>query len=158
MWTWTSVPLHLDDKSPASVYGTNASGVHQILAQSGGAQLIGTTWIGSLATVGVDTTSLFNLRSLIPLTISFTGTLPSNATYTLNSGWTWIGIPMLGDELSVDAFLAGTWSSGDRILTQNGGTQYFGDSVGWLGSITVLTRGVGCKVFKGISLTATHLI
>jgi hypothetical protein len=67
-----------------------------------------------------------------------------------------VGIPLSNASIPLGTFLPGTWQLDDKILTQGGAAQYFGDVIGWQGSLTVLTPGMGYKVFKVQGGTFTH--
>lgn len=140
----------------ADVVGTNASVLTLVLAQSGGAQLLGGVWLGALATLGMHVGYLYKVDAHVATTVTVHGIIPSHVTYALNTGWTWIGVPLTGYTRLVDNFLPDTWETGDRILAQDGGTQYFGGSVGWIGSLVVLRPGVGYKVRRGKGGTFNH--
>ena len=146
-----SVPL---DDSVAVIFNQSSTSV--VIGQTGGAVRFGDTWVGILVNTDLDVHRMYKLQSPTTETLTITGVVPINVTYSLNTGWTWIGIPLANGPVSMTTFLPGTWVFNDKILTQGGAAQYFGDVVGWQGSLTVLTPGKGYKVFKVTGGTFTH--
>ena len=98
-------------------------------------------------TVGVG----FKIKVGTARQVQHTGSMKDSVTYNLNTGWTWIGLP-ISEPLPIGDFLSGTFVANDRFLLQGAlGDATFYDGFGFYSAsgLTEFKPGQTVKVFKG---------
>jgi len=154
-WSFVAFNALPTDASLDALLGTNATFTRRILTQGAAAEFVpGFGWVGSLASVGVSVTRLYKIFSETGGVLAVVGTPPARVEYTLNIGYTWIGVPLTVPSIAVEDFLPGTWQPGDRILGSgvHKSARFF-SGLGWVGELTRIYAGVGYKVYKSVART-----
>ena len=160
-WNWVTLSVAPDDMSIASILSGFENNDRILLQGSlGDAQYYdGFGWYSASGltelTVGVG----FKIYVSTARQVSHTGTMKDTVTYNLNTGWTWIGLP-ISEPLPIVDFLSGTFANNDRFLLQGAlGDAQFYDGYGWYSAsgLTEFKPGQTLKVFKveGGSFTFT---
>lgn len=158
-WSFVAFNVIPTETTLNLVLGLNDTLLNRILTQGSAAEFIsGMGWIGSLSSQGVTPVRLYKVLSQSGGTLTVNGIVPTLVEFTLNVGWTWIGIPLSTSSISIDLFLPGIWEAGDRILSssQIGSAQYF-QNIGWIGTLQTLQAGIGYKVYRATPGTFTHV-
>jgi hypothetical protein len=115
-------------------------------------------WWGSLTSINNE--SSYRVVASTPCTVTMTGTeaVPSQHPITLGQGWTWIGyVPSMA--MDVNAAMAGlTPTSGDKLKSQQGYSDYYGEDYGWFGSLNTIEPGMGLMYYStnGEAVTFTY--
>jgi len=156
-WNWVAMSVTLDDMTMASVLNDPVfqnGDVVQIQGQSAITYYDGSGWwaAGGLPVLSVGVG--MKIKVSADKQIQFTGTIKESTTYSLNTGWTWISIP-ISDPLPLNDFLTGTWvqdgGQWDRVLLQGnlGDADYYTAS-GWdsVSGLTEFLPGQTVKVYK----------
>ena len=105
-------------------------------------------WYGSLTSINNE--SSYRVITNAPCTVTMTGAVaePSQHPITLGQGWTWIGyVPATA--MSVDAAMAGVNAvTGDKLKSQQGYADYYGEDYGWFGSLNTIEPGMGLMYYS----------
>lgn len=157
-WTFAAFNVVPTQVSLSDILGTNSTLTRRILTQGAAAELFPSIgWIGSLTSTSVSSDRLYKIQSLSGGTLTVRGTVPSQVTFALNSGWTWVGIPLTQETLPLLQLFPGSWQQGDRIVSSSvNGASTFLNGIGWVGTLTEVRRGVGYKIFKTTAMSVTH--
>ena len=105
-------------------------------------------WYGSLT--GIDNESSYRIITSAPCTVTMTGNVavPSEHPITLSQGWTWIGyVPSAAMDINValDGLAA---TLGDKVKSQQGYSDYYGEEYGWFGSLNTIEPGMGLMYYS----------
>ena len=105
-------------------------------------------WWGSLTSINNE--SSYRVITSAPCTVAMTGDMavPSQHPITLSQGWTWIGyVPSTAMDINValDGLEA---TLGDRVKSQQGYSEYYGEEYGWFGSLNTIEPGMGLMYYS----------
>lgn len=159
---WISFYVDTTLKELYSALGTN--GISIETTSAGGmseADLINTydsstnSWSGNISEL--DFSKTYKIQVSEAATIEVSGELlnPKDITITLNPGYNWIGYPS-NVSISVNEALDGlTPQINDQITGKEGFATYFGENIGWVGSLNMLEPGKGYQYYNSSSETKT---
>ena len=115
-------------------------------------------WYGSLSSINNE--SSYRVITSAPCTVTMIGNVavPSQHPITLGQGWTWIGyVPSTAMDINealadLDAMM------GDRVKSQQGYSDYYGEDYGWYGSLNTMEPGMGLMYYStnGEMVTFTY--
>ena len=156
-WNWVAMSVELDDMTMASVLNDPVfqnGDVVQIQGEGAITYYDGTGWWAAGGVPDLSVGVGMKIKVSADKQIQFTGTIKESITYSLNTGWTWISIP-ISDPLPINDFLTGTWVQDgvqwDRFLLQgNLGDADFYTASGWdsVSGLTEFLPGQTVKVYK----------
>jgi hypothetical protein len=115
-------------------------------------------WYGSLTSINNE--SSYRVITSAPCSVTMTGNVavPSQHPITLGQGWTWIGyVPSTA--MDVNVAMAGlTPTYGDKLKSQQGYSDYYGEDYGWFGSLNTIEPGMGLMYYStnGEAVTFTY--
>ena len=105
-------------------------------------------WWGSLTSIHNE--SSYRVITSAPCTVAMTGDMavPSQHPITLIQGWSWIGyVPSTAMDINVA--LGGLEATlGDRVKSQQGYSEYYGEEYGWFGSLNTIEPGMGLMYYS----------
>ncbi len=110
-------------------------------------------WYGSLTSISVKDMYMIKVGEAQKISFTAYPLDPSEYTFTLNNGWTWIPYPSR-TPMTLDVALANTPSEGDYIKSQDGYAEYADGE--WRGSLMTLEPGRG-YMYKNVSGAAKEL-
>jgi hypothetical protein len=115
-------------------------------------------WYGSLT--GIDNESSYRVITSAPCTVTMTGDMavPSQHPITLSQGWSWIGyVPSTAMDINVALGVLEA-TLGDRVKSQQGYSEYYGEEYGWFGSLNTVEPGMGLMYYStnGETVTFTY--
>ena len=105
-------------------------------------------WYGSLTSI--DNESSYRVITSAPCSVTMTGNaaVPSQHPITLSQGWTWIGyVPSTAMDVNV-AMAGFTPTTGDKLKSQQGYSDYYGEDYGWYGSLNTIEPGMGLMYYS----------
>ena len=115
-------------------------------------------WYGSLSSINNEST--YRVITSAPCAVTMTGNVavPSQHPITLGQGWTWIGyVPSTA--MDINEALAGLDAMmGDKVKSQQGYSDYYGEDYGWYGSLSTMEPGMGLMYYStnGNPVTFTY--
>ena len=112
-------------------------------------------WYGSLTNINNE--SSYRVITSAPCSVTMTGdaAVPLQHPITLSQGWTWIGyVPSTA--MDVNVAMAGlTPTTGDKLKSQQGYSDFYGEDYGWYGSLNTIEPGMGLMYYSTNSEAVT---
>ncbi|RED92319.1 putative secreted protein (Por secretion system target) [Marinoscillum furvescens DSM 4134] len=116
-------------------------------------------WIGTITNNGgIKNNTMYKFKLASDGMLEFSGSEinPSSETITVKQGWNWISY-ISQRTLEINTALANFDATvGDEIKSQRGFAVYEGDMIGWIGSLTHLTKGNGFMLKSSKNTTFTY--
>ena len=141
-WNWVSMNVRKEDMSLESVLSSISGLCEVVVGQTGFSQYYAGQWYGLINRV--EPTQMYLLNVVDDSTLSYSGepVYYDNINIYLDKGWNWIGyLPYF--EMDINSALQSLANYGDRIVGQNGFSEYYD---GWWGSLNTLKPHEGYQI------------
>jgi hypothetical protein len=150
-WNWVSMNVRKEDMSLESVLSSINDLCELVVGQTGFSQYYAGKWYGLINRI--EPSQMYLLKMVQSATLSYAGepVYYENIIIYLDKGWNWIGyLPYF--EMDINTALQSLSTYGDRIVGQNGFSEYYD---GWWGGISTLKphQGYQIKMHESSSLT-----
>ena len=143
-WNWWSSQIAMNT---ANDFGKvkNALNTDGIIIKSqndGFVSYYGEEWYGNLTTL--NNSEMYMIEMGAERNISISGILMNgeDVPVTLNNGWSWMGYPMHESMTVSDALMNLSPTMNDIVKSRDGFATYY-PGIGWIGSLTTLSPGMG---------------
>ncbi|ETR73011.1 MAG: hypothetical protein OMM_01281 [Candidatus Magnetoglobus multicellularis str. Araruama] len=141
-WNWVSMNIQAKDMSLGSVLASINGQCQKVVSQEGFAEYYGEQYYGTIS--HVDPAQMYLLKMYNAQTLKYSGdpVYYDDIAIQLDNEWNWIGyLPYF--EMDINIALSSLGSSANRIVGQNGFSEY---SNGWWGGITTLKPTCGYQI------------
>ena len=154
-YTWFSLNVNPGSMAPASLFSALTPCYDdRVIGQTSFALYTGSTWVGSLTSLGMD--KMYRMKLCNSQSLSLMGEAASLNPINLAAGYTWLGYQPQQCQ-SVSAAMAGLSpgpSYDDRVIGQSSFALFTGST--WVGSLTQMCPGKGYVIKLANAQTLTY--